>query len=136
MSPYRESLAEFLVNAEPSLELILRDERAKGWGPVVRTQFDSCSEPIQIYTTALLRTPTARWIVVRSVVNIAESQAPPPLVTHISLKSAIRWLRTNGFPVPEEFGEFRCGEDNESVDLTEETGFVATGGLARMIRCS
>jgi|KBSMisStandDraft_5_1062788.scaffolds.fasta_scaffold1729126_1 hypothetical protein len=119
MSRYRESLAEFLTRAEPSLQLILEDEHAKGWGPVVRTQFDSRSEPIQVYTTALLRSATGRWIAVRSVFNVAENESPPPLVSHITLRSAVRWLKSHGFPVPEEYTADASGEEEDPLDAAE-----------------
>jgi hypothetical protein len=119
MRPRRESLAEFLTRAEPSVQLILEDEHARGWGPVIRTQFDSHSEPIQTYTTALLRTPSGRWIGVRSIFNLAENESAPPLVSHFSLQSAIRWLKVNGFPVPEEYTADDSGKNEKSIDETE-----------------
>ncbi|MCE9526539.1 MAG: hypothetical protein K8R36_10845 [Planctomycetales bacterium] len=119
MSRHRESLTEFLIRAEPSLQLILEDEHAKGWGPVVRTQFDSRSEPIQVYTTALLRSPSGRWIVVRSVFNVAENESPPPLVAHISLRSAIRWLKGHGFPVPEICAADADREEADPLEAVE-----------------
>ena len=119
MSPQRESLAEFLTKAEPSVQLILQNEHARGWGPVVRTQFDSRSEPIQTYTMALLRTPTGRWIGVRCIFNVVENQSAPPLVSHLSLQSAIRWLTANGFPIPDEFAADDSCETEESIDEME-----------------
>lgn len=136
MSRYRESLADFLTKAEPSLQLILQDENAKGWGPVVRTQFDSQSEPIQTYTSALLRTSTARWIVVCCITDVGESHPAPPQVTHLSQPSAIGWLKANGFRVPEDHksGE-GCGPRKPSDD--SHPSFIdrhASGPLANTVQ--
>jgi hypothetical protein len=115
MSRHRESLTEFLRNTEPSLQLIQQDEHTRGWGPVVRTQFDSHSEPIQTYTTALVRTPTAKWIFILRIFNLADYQSEPPVVSPISQQSAIRWLRTNGFPCPKEYSISDRYEDDKRL---------------------
>jgi len=53
------------------------------------------------------------------VFNVAENESPPPLVSHISLGSAVRWLKSHGFPVPEEYTADASGEEEDPLDAAE-----------------
>ena len=107
----RESLAGFLARVKPSLREVLRDEGTRGWGPVVKTQFDSRSEPIQSYTTALLHAPDGRWIFVCSIEDLADRASAQHFVKDLTGASASRWLRANRFSIPDFAANSECEEE-------------------------
>ena len=103
MNGPRISLADFWGSADPAYREMLEDNRTQAWGPVVKTQFDSHSEPIQTYTTALLRTPAGEWIFVCQTVDLATDHDAHLQVAPSTRASASRWLIDNRFSLPPDF---------------------------------
>ena len=107
-----KSLAGFLARIQPSLRHLLCKEGTQGWGPVVMTQFNFQSEPIQSYTTALLHAPDGRWFFVCSISDLAATSATQDFVNDFSGASANRWLLANRFSI-HEFADIREYEEEE-----------------------